>query len=259
MAVDLIVVLVVVLLALRGYSRGAIFSLLGLVALAAAWVLSGLLGGPVAAAVGGWLAWSPGVAYLASRLVLCVMIYLPLALLALAVDRRLRAAESETLHAFNRGVGAACGLAWGLVTAFVLLAVADVWVKALPDAGGFFAQSARKSALRKAVGRANPADRFFVTDALKLLRAARRDPEVLKRLSADPRVRPLLEHPDLQTVVEDDELAARIREDPFAAITQDERIGRLLGNRELRRLILSAETLAAVRQASEGGAEPESP
>jgi hypothetical protein len=247
--IDFAVVLLLLGFVLWGFLHGAVFNVLGLAAFLLAYFLSAPLAGPFVGLIVGRLAWSPGVAYLTARLVLCVVIYLPLSMFVSRVDRRFRESKSETLLAVNSGVGAACGLAWGMLAAFFLLCIADVWVKALPEANGPFARSVRTSYFRGLVSASNPADRFLVTDVLKLLRAARQDPQVLERLSANPHVRKLLEHPDLQAVLEDDELSKKLRDDPIGTILHDRGLGRLLADKELRRMILSVEMQEALRQA----------
>ena len=247
--VDFAVVLLLLGFVLWGFLHGAVFNVLGLAALLLAYLLSGLLAGPVVGLLVSRLEWSPGVAYLAGRLALVLVIYLPLTILVSGVDRRFRKSKSDTLLAFNAGVGAACGLAWGMLVAFCLLCIADVWVKALPDAQGFMPGAARESYFRGLISASNPADRFLITDVLKLLRAARQDPQVLNRLSMQPHVRQVLEHPDLQRVLDDDQLAQKLRDKPVGTVLHDEGLGRLLADKELRSMILSAEMRAALQQA----------
>jgi len=247
--VDFAVVLLLLGFVLWGFVHGAVFNVLGLAALLLAYLLSGVLARPAAALLAARLDWSPGVAYLAGRLTLGLVIYLPLTILVSGVDRRFRRTRSEAVQAVNSGVGAACGLAWGMVVAFFLLCVADVWVKALPEARGAMAESVRQSHFRGLVSTANPADRFLITDVLRLLRAARNDPQVIKRLSTQPHVRQVLEHPDVQRVLDDDAFARRLRDEPVGTILHDEGLGRVLANKELRSMILSAEMRDALRRA----------
>lgn len=254
--IDLAVVLLLLGFVLWGFLHGAVFNVLGLAAFLLAYFLSALLAGPVVSRIVTRLAWSPGVAYLSARMVLCLVIYLPLTILVSKVDRRFRELKSEALLAVNQGVGAACGLAWGILAAFFLLCIGDVWVKAQPDAEGFSVRSMRASYFRGWVTTSNPADRFLVTDVLKLLRAARGNPAVLERLSRQPHVRDVLQSPDMQAVLDDDELPRKLREDPVRAVLHDEGIGRLLANKDIRRMILSTEMRDALRRAMEEAPEP---
>jgi len=132
--------------------------------------------------------------------------------------------------------------------------VGDSLLKVFPEAGGSFVESARNSSFRRLVSGFNPADRFLVTDCLRLLRVARQDPEVLRRLSEREEVRELLEHPDVQAVLTDESLHRAVAEGRLDEVFGNANLKRLLGNADLRRRMLSPELRAALTQALREGA-----
>ncbi|MFO8008715.1 MAG: CvpA family protein, partial [Candidatus Brocadiia bacterium] len=203
---DFLLVLVIVLSTIWGYFRGALYNLLGLVALVVAVVGSAPFGGPL----GGLLArrWdvSAGPSYLLGRLAAGVLIFASLRVSAWAINRKFGKTRLGVTHRWNRNLGALVGALSGFVTVLIILFVADSIVKAFPEQEGRLVGMARASGLRRMVTDVNPADRFLLTDVLRLLRIARQDPEVTRKLRQRPEIREILEHPDFRRVAQNEEL-----------------------------------------------------
>lgn len=260
MVVDLVLILIVVLCIVWGYTRGGVLDILGLAALLAACLFSAPIAPLLARVFLAHTSWSAGVSYVVARLVAGLCIYIPLIVLAGFIDRRIGRSEEGVPHPWNRLLGAACGLATGLAFLFILLFLVDVGVKVFPDASGWPVESARGSVLRRCVSTFNPADRYLLTDGLRLVRAARQDPEVFGRLSKDPDVRRLLDAPALKALLEDKEFVAAARARNIGAVVSNEHFRRVLEDKELREIIVSPELHAALEKAlaeSSGVKRPE--
>lgn len=252
--VDLIAILAVVLCALLGYIRGGLMAVLGLMALIVAYFASALVGPPLGAVIAAHSRCPAVTAYLMGRIAGGVLIYVLLMAPAVILARKMGRTERGKLRMWNRGIGAFFGVVWGACLALVLLFLADVATKVVPEATGRLADSARRSVLRRCVSSLNPADRFLVTDILRLLRAARQDPEVFQRLRAHEQFRQLQEHPAFKRVSEDRKLTEAIHSRDVAAILRNENLRRLLADKELRRRILSPEIRLALQEVLPEGA-----
>jgi len=234
---DLVLVLIVVLCAVWGYLRGGLVSVLALGALIVAYLASAPLG-PVAAGV---LAphLPAGAAYLVGRLVAGLCVYIPLAIVAGVVDRKIGRTREGKVHRWNRALGTVCGLASGLVWFFMVVFVADVAIKVFPEARGRVAGSAKRSLFRRWLSPLNPADRFLVTDVLRLLRTAQQDPQVMQRLMEREEVRRLFDNLKFKRLVEDEQLARALRSGRVDAVLANRNLQNLLADKELQSLVLS--------------------
>lgn len=252
---DLLLLVIVLASAIGGYVRGALQQVLGLAALLAAYLISAPFGPVAGRMVMARADWSAGVSYAVGRLIAGLIIYGVLSVAIVVVTRVLKPAKRGPLQSWDRWLGSFVGLMWGLVLLFTVLFLADVALKVLPEASGWAFRSARRSLLRRWASPANPADRFLVTDTLRMVRAARENPEVVRRLSRHAEVRRLLEHPDFKAVLADEELIAALRRKDVNAVLKNENFGRLLANKELMSLALSREVRSAVQDvfAEEGG------
>jgi uncharacterized membrane protein required for colicin V production len=250
--IDLVIVLMLVLCATWGVLRGGLFHLMGIVALIFAWLFSS----PLAPLVGGLILsktqWSEGASLAVGRLVAFFLIYVGLMGIGTFIDYRFRKIKSLSLQGLNRGLGGVFGFIWGGVLCFLLLCLGDVWLKVYPDTGGYLAQAVRESRLRSRVTNINPADRFLVTDTLRLLRAAREEPELLEELRAEPHVKSMIEHPDFVALSNDAGLQQAIQDRDYAAVLKNENLRAVLENDELRAALLSAEMRETIRQVLEG-------
>lgn len=247
--VDLVAIAVLAFCAVRGYFRGAVRNVLELAALAVAYFGSGPFASPIGRILTAWTGLSAGAAYLGGRAIAALCIYVPLAIAATIADRRFGRTKEGKRKRWNRILGAAFGFAFGLFVALLFLFLADVGVKVFPSASGFAVRSARASFLRRGVSRFNPADRFLITDVLRLLRAARDDPEVLRRLSEHRQIRTIMNHPLFRKLQQDEQFAAALRNQQITAVLSNRNLQNLLADKELRSLILSPQTRAAFREA----------
>ncbi|KPK65963.1 MAG: hypothetical protein AMK73_01350 [Planctomycetes bacterium SM23_32] len=244
--VDLAAILVIVLSAVRGFLRGALLSLFTLVALVGAFVASAPVGPPVARFLMAREGWSGGLSYVLGRVIAGICIYVPLAILAHVADRKIGRTKKGELRPWNRNLGLIGGIASGLIVVLVLLFVVDLALKVYPAKTGLVVQSARRSLLRRVASAFNPADRFLVTDGLRVLRAAQNDPQVLERLREDPEIRQLLEHPDLQPLLADQKLAQALRQYDLEAVLANQNVRKALANGELRAQMTSPRVRAAL-------------
>ena len=246
---DIIVLLVMFICTLRGYQRGVVRNVLELLAFAVAWVASVPLWFIAGKPLMLWAGWSYTASYLVGRLIVGAAIYVPLLFAAIYLDRRLGRTREGGVRDWNKAFGAAFGLMVGIALGFVLLFLADALVQAFPEKGGTVMWAARRSILRRVVGRANPARRFMVTDVMELLHVAKRDPEVLERLMSDPRIRQLLTNPTLRKLQDDDSFADNLKAGRIAQALSNENLQAVLADKELRADILSPETRSAIQAA----------
>jgi uncharacterized membrane protein required for colicin V production len=255
---DLLLIAIVLLSAMGGYVRGALQQVLGLAALLAAYLISAPFGPMAGRMVMARADWSAGVSYAVGRLIAGLIIYAILTVAIVVVTRALKPEKRGPLQSWNRWLGSFVGLMWGLVLLFTVLFLADVALKVLPEASGWAVSSARRSLLRRWAAPVNPADKFLVTDTLRMVRAAREDPKLVRRLSRHTEVRKLLEHPDFKAVLRDEKLVAALHRKDVNAVLKNENFGRLLANKELMSLALSREVRSAVQDvfAEEGGGLP---
>jgi len=248
---DLIAVAVMALCIAVGYRRGGLLDVLGLVALLMAYVASAVVAVPLAQLLVGHANLSVAASYAAGRLMGGVAIYAGLVAIALVVNRRLGRTLEGTVRPWNKGLGALTGLGWGLFFALALLFLSDVYVKTMPEAVGRVADWSRRSHLRTAVSRFNPADRFLLTDAIRLLKAARRDPAVLERLRQDPRFSRILAEAQVKRAMEDEALAEAFRKRNIAGILGNASFQALITDARLRKQLLSPQTRAALQEAAQ--------
>jgi hypothetical protein len=235
---------------LLGLVRGILHEALMVAALGVAYAASGALAGPVGGVIAGrgWL--EPGAAHVAGRVLGGIAIFLSLSVAVRLADRRLGRTPRGVVVAWNRNLGALAGFVFGALLAFCVLCLVDAVWKAAPESEGRWARAARDSYLRRLVSPINPADRFLVTDSLKLVRGAQEDPEALHGLRQRPVFRRLVRHPTVQAILQDEELMEAIRRRDVARVGRDEKIHRLLSDPEVRELIFSEEMRRVLRESA---------
>jgi len=252
---DFFVALVLILSVIWGYLRGFLYDLLGLVGLVVAYVGSAPFGESLAGALARNSAMSAGTAYVVARVVAGVLIYISLKISATVANRKFGKTETGVTRRWNRNLGALGGLLSGLAMVLILLFLADAVAKAFPESTSAFVRTAERSRLRRMVSGFNPADRFLLTDTLRLMQAARDDPEVKRRLREDPHIQAIVQDETLQRVLQDEELQSAVERGDYAEALRNEHVREVLSDRELMHELLSEETQRAIRDAIEG--EPE--
>ncbi len=240
----LCVILVLLVSVGWGYLRGALKDVLGLAALAVAYLASE----PFGRSLGAWLTAhrdvSAGNAYVFARVCAGVAIYISVKISAAVVNRRFGQDETGVTLAWNRNLGALLGLVYGLVLVLIVVFLADSLHKAGVQGG--FVDSVANSWIDKRLSAYNPADRYLLTDAVKLLRQAREHPEVVEQLQEEPAVQKLLAQPDVEAVLSDEGLVEAIRNKDMGAVLHNENLKKLLQDKDLVRQILSPEVRKAV-------------
>jgi uncharacterized membrane protein required for colicin V production len=243
----LIVIIVLLLSTLWGFLRGALRDVLGLAALMVAYIVSE----PFGRTIGEWLAGryrlSAGGAYVLARVGAGLAIYVSLKVSAAVANRRFGEDETGVTRHWNRNLGAALGLLYGLVLVLIVVFMADSLHKAGMQGG--FVDMVSNSWIDRSLSPYNPADKFLLTDTLALLRKARQDPAVLERLHQDPAIRALMDRPDVRAVLDDRDLAEAIRNGDLPRVLQNENLKKLLEDKELMRRLLSPEVRKAIRDA----------
>lgn len=247
---DALFALIIVLSSAWGFIRGGLFHLLGIVALVLAFMVSPLPGAPIGRLLASRTDWSAGASQLVGRIGVFIVTYAVLIAIAAVADHRFRKIRNVGVQGANRALGGLFGLVWGLAVCLLLACLGDVWLKVYPNSAGFVAGIVRNSRLRRAVSSSNPADRFLVTDTLRLLRVARQDPETMSRLRRHPQVISILDHPDMKRLLADEEFARALQDQDVNAVLKNENLGIVLSNSELRALVLSPETRAALQDAA---------
>jgi uncharacterized membrane protein required for colicin V production len=250
-AVDIALLLILAFCVVWGYIRGGIEDILGLGALVVAFLASAPFGAPMGRILGANFGWSPGVSYLIGRIIAALCIYIPLIILASFIDRRLGRTEQGVPHPWNRVLGFLWGFGSGLVLFFILLFGMDVILKVFPDSSGWIVRQAGESKLRQWASSFNPADRYLITDVLRLYRAARHDPQVVARLRDEPQVRKLLESASFKRLLDDQSVAQAVRDSNVGAVLTNENFRLVLADKELRAEILSPEMHRAFEEALE--------
>jgi len=248
---DFAIIVVVLLCVLRGYLRGVLKDLLGLAALVVAYVVSAPFGSSVGQLLAQHSGMSASAAYTAARVAAGVVIFVSLKISAHVADARFGKDETGVTVSWNRNLGALVGLTFGLMAALIVLFLADSLCKAFPASQNALVRAAGRSHLRRWVSAYNPADRFLVTDLLRLLSVAHDKPEVLDRLKEDPRVEQLLETPTLERALKDEDLIEAVRNREFGKVAENDNLKALLGDADLMRHIFSPELRAAIRQVIE--------
>lgn len=254
---DFFVAVVLILSVIWGYLRGFLYDLLGLVALIVAFVGSAPFGENLGGALARNSAMSAGTAYVVVRVVAGVLIYVSLKISAVVANRKFGKTERGVTRRWNRNLGALGGLLSGLVTVLIVLFLADAVVKAFPESTNALVRVAEGSRFRRMVSSFNPADRFLLTDALRLIQAARDDPEVRRRLREDPHIQRILQNETLQRALRDEDLQRAIESDDYGQVLRNENLRAVLSDRELVEELLSEETQRAMRSAIEGAPEEE--
>jgi uncharacterized membrane protein required for colicin V production len=246
----IVVIVVLLLCVLWGYLRGALRNVLGLAAFTIAYFASAPFGNSLGAWMAGHWQLSAGSGYILGRCGAGLAIYVSLQISARLANRRFGQDETGVTRAWNRNLGALMGLAYGLALVLVVVFLADSLHKAGVRSG--FVQGVSGSWLDRQVSAYNPADRFMLTDTLKLLRDARDDPRALERLRQQPQVQALLDRPDVRAVLEDKGLAEAIQEGNYSRVLSNPRLGALLKDREFMRQVFSPQLRQAVQQAQKG-------
>lgn len=248
--IDVLSCILVLVCILAGYLRGILRGALSLLALLAAYFASATAAAPFARALTRLLKLPPGAAYAPGRVLAGLAIYLSLLVSVHLLDKKVGRSREGTPRPWNRNLGALAGLVFGLVLVFWVMCLGDALVKAFPERKGRLAASVRRSTLRRLVKNVNPADRFLVTDSLRLLNAAREDEEVLEKLTDKEPVKRLLDHPKVQAVLENEELMAALQAGRIAELVKNQEIRDLLRDRQVRELFFSEELRASVREAT---------
>jgi len=247
---DALVVAVVLLFVLLGFLRGILHGGLVLCALGVAYLASGRLEAPFGSLLLSLSQLRPAVAYTLGRVLGGVLVYASLRVAVSVADRRIGRTRHGVLQPWNRNLGAVVGLVFGAGLGLCLLCLADALYKAFPESDTWLVRAAQGSYLRRLVSPHNPADRLLVTDSLRVVSAARRDPEKLAELEQEDVFRRLAEHPTVRAILEDEELMDAIRRQDIVRVARDEKIRRLLTDPELRRLIFSEQMREAIRKAA---------
>jgi len=240
------VIIVLLLCITWGYLRGALRNLLGLAALAIAYAASAPFGRTLGAWTAGHWQLSAGSAYILARVGAGLAIYVSLKISAAVANRRFGQDETGVTRRWNRDLGAVLGLVYGLVLLLIVVFLADSLHKAGME--GSFVGSVSNSWLGSRLSTYNPADKFMLTDVLKLLRDAREDPEVLQQLKQDPQVQTLLVRPGVRAVLDDQELADAIHQGDYGRVLNNPNLKDLLKDKDLMRQILSPDLRSAVKK-----------
>jgi len=206
---DALVVAVVLLFVLLGFLRGILHGGLVLCALGVAYLASGRLEAPFGSLLLSLSQLRPAVAYTLGRVLGGVLVYASLRVAVSVADRRIGRTRHGVLQPWNRNLGAVVGLVFGAGLGLCLLCLAG---------------AAQGSYLRRLVSPHNPADRLLVTDSLRVVSAARRDPEMLAELEQEDVFRRLAEHPTVRAILEDEELMDAIRRQDIVRVARDEKI-----------------------------------
>jgi hypothetical protein len=249
--VDAVIALLLLTMTLWGYLRGGFYDLLGLAALVVAYAGSVPFAEPVGSALAGTLGLSMGVAYVLGRVAAGLLIFVSLKVSAMVLNRTLGQTPEGVNRPWNRNLGATIGFVTGLVIVLVLVFLADGLYKAFPDSSSGFIHAARRSHIRRLLSPYNPADRFLVTDVLRLIRVAREDPAVLEALGRDERIRTVMQDPAIRAVAEDRELMQAISDRELGQVLKNENLRNLLDNKELLGKVLSPDVRQAIRDAME--------
>jgi len=202
MFIDAIVILVLLMCALMGYLRGILRGTLWVGALALAYFGSPSVAGPFAGIIAKGIELPTGLAHTMGRVAAGIVIYASVLVSGRIADRRIGRLKSGVLRPWNRNLGALMGLIFGTLLMFC-------------------------------------ADRFLITDLLKLLNAAREDPRLLRELKAKEEYRQLLNHPKVQEVLDDEQLMEAVRQRRWQRVLRDRKIRALLKDKELRKLLFS--------------------
>jgi len=255
--VDFLAVALVVAFTLVGFLRGILRQALSVGAVAAAYLASAVLGGPLAAMVLKWREMSSGMAYMVGRVIGGVVVFVSLSIAVRLADKRFGRTRQGVLRPWNRNLGALAGLLFGMVLALSLLCVADAAYKALPDSQSPLVKAAGSSYFRTWITGHNPADRLLITDSLKFARIVHSNPEAMEKLSERPEIRELFNDPAVRDVVTDEGLMAEIDEaaktnDParLLEIAGNEKIRKLLSDPGLREKLLSPAVRTAIAEAA---------
>jgi uncharacterized membrane protein required for colicin V production len=231
------VIIVLLLTVTWGYLRGALHDVLGLAALAVAYLVSEPFGRTLGERLAQHPATSAASAYVIARVSAGLAIYISLKVSAAVANRLFGQDEAGVTRPWNRNLGALLGLAYGLALVLIVLFFADSLHKA--GSQNAFVQAASGSWLGRRVSTHNPADRFLLTDLLRLLRTAREDPVVLERLRQDPRVQALLDDPTLKAVLEDRDLVEALHAGQFGKVFSNPHLKALLADKQLLHRIVS--------------------
>jgi len=241
----------VMVFGLLGYTRGILRQGLTVAALVASYFASALLAAPLA----GWVPedWqvTDAMAHVIGRALGGAMVFVSLSLASHLIDKRIGRTQSGVPVPWNRNLGGLAGVAFGLLLAFCGLCLADAYRKAYPASDGWWARAIDASYFRRQVQLMNPADRFLITDSLKLIRRARNNPEALKKLAEKEELKALLDDPLIQEILQDEELMSAIQNRDLKRVAGDEKITRLLTNAELRKKVFSPQVRAAFSEAVE--------
>ena len=255
--VDFLAVALVLAFALVGFLRGILRQALSAGAVAAAYLASAVLGGPLAAMVLKWREMSSGMAYMVGRVIGGTVVFVSLSIAVRLADKRFGRTRHGVLQPWNRNLGALAGLLFGAVLAVSLLCVADAAYKAMPESQSPLVKAAGFSYFRTWITGHNPADRFLITDSLKFARMVHANPEAMQKLSERSEIQELFDAPAIQAVVTDEELMAQIDEavknnDPaqLLKIAGNEKIRNLLSDSSLRKKLLSPEVRNAISEAA---------
>jgi len=237
--IDVIAICVVLGFTLAGFLSGILRTSLWVVALLVAYFASVRVTAPFAHLAGAVASLPAGTAHVLGRVAAGIAIYVSLVVFARIADRKVGRFNSGVLKRWNRNGGALAGLVFGTLLVFCGLCVADALLKASPESEAFFARKARASRLRALVSPINPADRFLITDFLRLLSAVKQDPVLLEKLKEQEEYRVFLENPKVKAVLEDEQLMEAIRAGNWSEVLAHERTRALLKDEELRKTIFS--------------------
>jgi hypothetical protein len=248
---DVALVLLVAVFMLVGYMRGVLHGALMCASLLIAYRVSAELAAPFALIFLQVVEAPSSIIYTLGRLTGGVVAFCSLAVAAGVLDARFGRTPRGYLQPWNRNMGWLAGLTFGALVAFCILCAADAFNKAYPEAEGGLAAAVRNSQLRTLVSPYNPADRLFIVDSLRLMRAATEEPAKLEKLKQHTAVARLLDSPKIQAVLDDAELMESIRRHDIPRIASDKKILAIIQDEELRSLLFSDSMRQAIHEAME--------
>jgi len=249
--VDLLIILLLLLCVGIGFIRGVLRSALLFGALIVAYPASGAVTSPFVFLVERASSLSGTASYVWGRAIATVVVYVSLVIAAGLIDRKFGRTKWGMPLRWNRNLGALVGVLVGLLAAFAILCGLDVYVKVLPEREGRLIATARASRMRRLVSRINPADRYLLTDSLKLLKKLQENPELQHEIMAAPEVQKLIDQSGIRNLLQDKELENALRERNIERVLKDERLRNLLKNEDLRKTLFSQDLRQALRQAIE--------
>ncbi len=259
---DVLVIVIVLVFALLGFLRGILHGGLMIGALVLAYFASAALQTPLGGVVRSLHLVPSGLAFPVGRAVGGLLVFVSLAFAAHLADKRIGRTRQGMVVSWNRNLGALVGMLFGAGLSFCILCSADAFYKAYPDSEGWWTKRAGESQLRKLVTPINPADRWLLTDSLKLVRQVKEHPEKVGEVGENEVFQKLMDAPVIKAILDDEDLMDAFGRRDLKRIASDKKVRDLLSDPELRKLMFSEEMRAALKEIVEaeepsGEQEPE--